>query len=128
MTANLVSKDEHAPEIERYIRTLKEQIQGVQCNLPFRKLPMRVPIELVASQVFWWNSFAKTTGVSETLSPRTIITGLTLDFTKHLKLQFGEYVQTHEETDNTTGTPRTIRAIALHPTGNNTQGGYLFYS
>ncbi|VEU38525.1 unnamed protein product [Pseudo-nitzschia multistriata] len=127
ITPNFVSQDEHVPEIERYIRTIKELVRGIQCTLPYKRLPGRVTIELVASQVFWWNCLPKPTGVSATMSPRTIITGLTVDYSKHMKLQFGEYVQTHEETDNNTGRPRTIGALALRPTGN-VQGGHWFYS
>ena len=39
-------------------------------------------------------------------------------------MEFGEYVQTHEEHDNSMVT-RTVGAIATCPTGN-TQGGYYF--
>ena len=56
-----------------------------------------------------------------------IITGLTLDFTKHRKLQYGEYMQTHKETDNATSHLRMVGAVALWPTGN-VEKGYLFYS
>ena len=127
ITPNFVSQDEHVPEIERYIRTVKERVRGIQCTLPYKKLPGRMTIELVASQVFWWNCVPKITGVSTVMSPRTIVTGLKIDYVKHMKLQFGEYLQTHEETDNNTGHPRTIGALALRPTGN-VQGGYWFYS
>ena len=41
-------------------------------------------------------------------------------------MNFGEYVQTHEEYDNSLN-PRTIGALALRPTGN-VQGGYFFLS
>ena len=44
----------------------------------------------------------------------------------HCKLEFGDYVQTHEEHDNSMAA-RTIGAIALCPT-RNTQGGYFFFS
>ena len=124
---NYVSRDEHVPEVERFIRTLKERIRGIQCTLPFKRFPARLTIELVASQLFWWNAVPKSSGASQTLSPRTIVTGQTIDYTKHCRLQFGEYVQTHEETNNDTGHERTIGAIALRPTGNS-QGGYYFYS
>jgi hypothetical protein len=48
-----------------------------------------------------------------------------LDFSKHCKLEFGAYVQAHEDHDNTMAT-RTTGAIALRPTGN-AQGGYFLY-
>jgi len=49
-----------------------------------------------------------------------------VDFTRHCRFQFGEYVQAHEEHDNTMA-PRTIGALALHPTGN-AQGSFYFFS
>ena len=124
---NVVSEDEHVPEIERYIRTVKERVRGAQTTLPFPKLPGRMTVELVASCIFWLNVFPKIAGVSATLSPRTIITGNELDYKKHCTLQFGEYVHTHEKGTNSTAIPRSIGAIAMRPTGN-AQGGFWFYS
>ena len=49
-----------------------------------------------------------------------------IDYNKHCKYEFGEYVQTHEEHDNSMAT-RTIGALALRPNGN-LQGGHLFLS
>ena len=60
------------------------------------------------------------------MSPRTISTGQLLDYHKHCRYEFGEYVQTHEEHDNSL-LSRTIGAIALRPTGNQ-QRGYFFMS
>ena len=60
------------------------------------------------------------------MSPRTIITGQLLDYHQHCRYEFGEYVQTHEEHDNSLFS-RTVGAIALRPTGNQ-QGGYFLMS
>ena len=56
----------------------------------------------------------------------TLLTGLTMNYNRHCRLEFGEYVQTHEEHDNSLN-PRTIGALALRPTGN-VQGGYFIFS
>eukprot|EP00536_Pseudo-nitzschia_multiseries_P005622 jgi/Psemu1/285910/fgenesh1_pg.108_\ len=122
VTPNYVTNDEHVPEMERYIQTIKERVRGVQCTLPFRKLPAKITIKLVASQVFWWNSVPKPSGISATMSPLTIITGMSIDYGKHMRLQFGEYSQTHEARDNDTANKRTAGAITLRPSGNY-QGG-----
>ena len=60
------------------------------------------------------------------MSPRSIITGEDINYEQHCKLEFGEYVQTHEESDNSMAS-RTTGAISLRPTGNK-QGGYFFFS
>ena len=54
------------------------------------------------------------------------MTGQTLSFQRHARLELGVYVQTHEEHDNSMG-PRTLGAICLGPTGNQ-QGGHWFLS
>ncbi len=58
------------------------------------------------------------------MSPRYIITGKHIDYHKHVRLEFGAYVQTHEEHNNDME-PRTIGAICLRPSGNE-QGGHYF--
>ena len=123
---NTASNDEHVPEIERQIRTVKERTRAIYCTLPFNKMPRCLIIEMVYAANYWLNMFPRKGGVSKTLSPRTLLTGQTWSYTTHCKLEFGDYVQTHEEHDNSMAT-RTIGAIALRPTGN-TQGGYFFFS
>ena len=123
---NTASNDEHVPEIERQIRTVKERTRSIYCTLPFNKMPRRLIIEMVYAANYWLNMFPRQGGVSKTLNPRALLTGKTWSYTTHCKLEFGDYVQTHEEHDNSMAA-RTIGAIALRPTGN-TQGGYFFYS
>ena len=54
------------------------------------------------------------------------MTGKQLDYNKHVRAEFGEYVQTHEENDSDMY-ERTVRAICMGPTGNQ-QGGHYFMS
>jgi hypothetical protein len=123
---NVVSADEHVPEIERYIRTVKERTRCVYNTVPFKRMPTTMVVEMVHASVFWLNMFPSSDGVSDTLSPTGIIVGLKLDYNTHCQVEFGSYVQTHEEHDNSM-TTRTTGAIALRPTCN-TQGGYYFLS
>ena len=123
---NTFSNDEHVPEIEHQIRTLKEQTRAIYCTLPFRKVPRHLIIEMIYAANYWLNMFPCKGGISQTMSPRTLLTGLTMNYHRHCRLEFGEYVQTHEEHDNSLN-PRTIGALALRPTGN-VQGGYFFLS
>jgi hypothetical protein len=80
---------------------------------------------MVLASVFWLNMFPPEDGVSDSISPRELIAGLKLDYNKHCKLEFGSYVQVHEDHDNTKQT-RTTRAIALRPTGNAEKVGTIF--
>jgi hypothetical protein len=81
-------------------------------------MPPIFTIEMVRAAVFLLNAFLYQKGVSTNLSPRTIVTGQTVDYTKHCMYAFGEYVQAHEEQHDNTMVPRTVSALALRPTGN----------
>ena len=118
---------EYIGDIKRLNRTVKERACGVVMHLTYKKLPGRMIIELVHLCAFWLNVFTpglKT--IHTTMSPRAILTGIEADFNNHCKLEFREYIHTHEEHDSTMAS-RTCAAIALRPTGN-TQGGYYLMS
>jgi hypothetical protein len=83
-------------------------------------------IEIIFLNIFWLNAFPHRLGVYQTLSPRTIVTGLHIDHTKHCRAEYGQCVQTHEKHDDLM-TPRAVGALALRPTGN-AQGGCCFCS
>jgi hypothetical protein len=57
------------------------------------------------------NVYPPKDGVSRHISPRELITGIQIDYNKHIRAEFGEYVQTHEQHDNSMKT-RTTGAIA----------------
>jgi hypothetical protein len=71
---NTVSNDEHVPDIEGHIRTMKERTRCTYNMLPFKNMPARLVIQMVSTSTFWWNSFAPEGGVSDTFSPRAIVT------------------------------------------------------
>ena len=71
---NIVSAEEHVPEIERYIRTVKERTRAIHNSLPFKIKPTRVIIEMVRTWVYWLNTFPRHSGVSRTMSPSQIVT------------------------------------------------------
>jgi hypothetical protein len=65
---NLCSQDEHVPEIERYICTVKDHTRSGCNSLQFERIPHLMVIRLVCNSVFWLNAFPHADGVSETLS------------------------------------------------------------
>jgi hypothetical protein len=75
---------------------------------------------------FWLNIFPPKDGVSQNVNPLELITGVKIVHNKHIRAEFGEYVQVHKEHDNTMKT-RTTGTIVTKPTGNS-QGGHWFYS
>jgi Reverse transcriptase (RNA-dependent DNA polymerase) len=121
---NVAAPGEHVPEVERYIRTIKEQARAVINTLPFKHITMLMLIRLVSYCVLWLNLVHPDMVTLCGMSPRTFVTGLALDYKHHCQLEFGAYAQVSCETDNTMQT-RSVGAICLGPTGNQ-QGGYFF--
>eukprot|EP00957_Ditylum_brightwellii_P019731 1489096-Ditylum_brightwellii.AAC.1 len=80
-TLEVCSNNEHVAKIKRQSQTVKERVKAV-----YNTLPGRVLVELVNFAVFWLNVFPPSAGVSKTLSPHTIITGLEVDYNKHCQL------------------------------------------
>ena len=123
---NFCGREEHVPEVEQHIQTLKNRVRAGYNLLPFKHLPRLLLIQLVYVQQMWLNAFPHADSVSPHLSPRYLMTGWNLDFDKHVKLEFGAFVQTHEEHSNGMP-PRTLSAINMGPSGNE-QGGHYFLS
>ena len=80
---NEAGRDEHVAEVERYIRTVKERTRATYNTLPFKRMPPTLVIEMVKQAVFWLNAFPHPKGVSESQSPRTIVTGQDVDYNRH---------------------------------------------
>ncbi len=114
---NCCGADEHVPDVQRYIGTVKDYICSGYNMLPFASIPRIVLVHLVKNAVFWLNSFPALDGVSNTVYPRYILTGHNESCDKHVCLELGAYVQTHEQHDNTLQS-RTVGAICHGPTGN----------
>ena len=125
---NPTSASEHVPEVERHIRVVKERIRGLYNSLPFDRIPLLMMKQLVYYVIAWINNFPPKGGISKFISPRTLITGVNIDYNKHCKLEYGQYVQVHEENNPTNSMhPRATGAIALGSTYN-LQTGYKFMS
>ena len=100
ITLNETSRDEHVGDIKRYICMVKEHMRVIYNTLPFQKIPARLVIEMTKTAVFWLNTFPVMGGASQDLSPCTILMCQQVDYKCHCCFQFREYVQTHEEHNN----------------------------
>ena len=125
-TLNTTAADKHVSKIERHIRTIKDSTRSTYRMLPFRHLPRIVLIHLVKNAVFWMNAFPTNDGITRRYSPCYVMTGQHVQASKHAVLEFGAYVQTHEQHTNDMS-QRTMGCICLGPTGNQ-QGGHWFMS
>jgi hypothetical protein len=84
-------------------------------------------INMVLYSVRLLNFFPPKDGISDTISPKTILTGNTLDEKRDLPLQFGTYCQVHDNDEpRNSQLPCTKKgAVYLGSTGN-VQGGSKF--
>jgi hypothetical protein len=125
---NIVPADSHVGEVERSIRTIKERLRSCAHGLPFKRLPRLMIHHMVADALRCLNQFPHKNGISDTLSPDSIVTGAGHPVFHNMQLEFGTYVQVFEDNDPTnTLRARSMGAIALSPTGN-AQGDYNFMS
>ena len=67
--------DSHVPRAENTIKFVKEQVRCVQSEMPFKKLPRRLTIEMVRWLVVLINSFHRKSGVHPVMSPCQILFG-----------------------------------------------------
>ena len=72
---NICAKDEHIHIIERSIRKVKERIRCTTHSVPCTSFPIIMTKSLVQGLVSWLNSFSPTNGISDTISPATIVLG-----------------------------------------------------
>ena len=76
---NLASDNEHVPKIERKIRVVKERYRAARHGLPFQRIPKLLTIHIVFQTVKILNLLPTKGGISDTLIPKTIMSGEILD-------------------------------------------------
>lgn len=125
---NVANADDHVPEVERSIQTVKDRVRCLWHGLPYKKVPKLLSRSMVENAVKNLNDFPAKDGVSTTISPKTIVTGAPVPDYNDMKLEFGTYAHVYKDhkikNDNKA---RTTPSIALNRTGNG-QGGYYFMS
>ena len=86
---NICANDEYVPKIKHFIQTIKEWTCCMYHSIPFQCFPTLMLKEMISASIFWLNMFPAHDGVSDTLSPRALMTGYDLDYHKHCRLQLG---------------------------------------
>ena len=109
---NMTSHDEHIPEVERYIHTLKECMRSIYNTLQIKKYPKCLLIELVYMQNVCLNVLPHPDGISKVQSPKELIMSFRVEFAHHCNLEFSEFMHMHKEHSNRIE-PCTVGALAL---------------
>jgi hypothetical protein len=87
---NLVSANEHVPEIERKIQMIKERVRAVIYSIPFNSYPARMLVHAVLFVTKQLNLFTVKGGLSLKLSPKQIMSDKVVQY-KFCAIGFGRY-------------------------------------
>ena len=124
---HIAAPNQHIPQIERSIRTLKDDARSTINSLPYKKYTRLMMQTLLKRHIELRNIFPAPNGISNVMSPTTIMTGQPIPNIQQFQLEYGTYVQAHEHPTITNGMDgRAVGAIALHPSNNN--DGWCFLS
>ena len=124
---NTAAHGEHVPTAERKAQQIKERVRAFWNTLPFKPCTIIV-VYLVYYCVTTINWYPSRSSIYPNVSAKELFTGRKVDYSLDCKVQFGQYVHTHEDLEVTnTMKSRTVGAIALGPAGN-IQGTYNFLS
>jgi hypothetical protein len=88
---SICAADDHVPEIERAVRTVKETIRATIHGMPYARLPRVLVKELAIAAVRTLNMLPHPDGVSPHMSPATIVTGHPKTDYHTLRIEFGTY-------------------------------------
>jgi len=112
----ITGKNDHVPEVERSIRTIKERCRSTVHGLPFPYYTKLMISCLVYESCRLLNILPTTSSVSRTVSPLSIVCGILPPSFDSFSISFGTYVQTHDNPSiSNTNVARTTGAIALRP-------------
>ena len=92
VTMDYSNAQDHVPPAERNNRTIKEMFCVGLHQTGYKTIPKTMIISLCEHGTMMLNMFPAKHGISDHYSPATIVTGMTLDYAKHCKFEFGTYV------------------------------------
>ena len=94
-------------------------IRSIRHNLPFNKVPKIFLIHLVFQAIKIMNQFPVKGGISDTITPTTIMTDKSLHYKKHICLQIVHSCNVNEEdTPQNSNQSRTKGTICMGPSRN----------
>ena len=119
---NTTAAREHVSEAEKSVQDVKVRARCVISDLRvagFMYLHKMIVVHCVYFVVMMINAVPADLGVSQTFSPREIVTGRKIDMKKDCRALFGAYIEASRDADITnTMAERTHSCISLGPSGN----------
>jgi len=109
---NTAAAKEHVSEVERRIRTDKEQTRVLLAALPFEHLLWCMKIKFIYFMVLWINVFPVKNMISSVYLPRELLVRWRMDCKKHCQVLPGTYCEVHDKPPpSNTMTPQTNKAM-----------------
>jgi len=122
---HIYGKDEHVGVIERSVRTVKENCRTMTHNTPYKRVPKLMVMGLVENSMLCLNAFPSIGGISDFMSPSSIVEGKPKLDMNIKKIVYGTYAMVFIGTKNNMAR-RSVPAIALY--ASNLHGGHYFMS
>eukprot|EP00980_Cylindrotheca_fusiformis_P020123 scaffold7184_cov82-Cylindrotheca_fusiformis.AAC.2 len=110
--------DEHVPDVERAIQTIKDRNRTMVVGLRYKRYPCLLKREIVKQAAISMNLLPHPDGISQDFSPRTLlVTGRHVNFDVDLRVPpIGSYCEVHDhpaitntETERNTTTAQGFR-------------------
>ena len=115
VTVHFSAAQEHVPEAERNIRTVKDTIRSVIASIPYTYLLNVMTKMLVIEATTRLNFFVNVNGI-EHYSPRQLLKEPKVDYGKHCQIPIFSFVQApHEATVYNSQQPRTLDCLYMRP-------------
>ena len=105
------------------MRTVKESSRSTCHDIPYPKYTMLMAISLVQNIVKWLNVLPSKGGISEEMSPETIVTGASKPDFNRKGIPFCGYAMVYTGTENNMNS-RTVSVISLKES-NDMNGQYF---
>ena len=122
---NYKNLQDHQSRAERNNRTIKKNARVILHRMGYQVIPRTMIQALVEYATEQFNIFPSKHRISSYYSLRLIMTQQPLEYNKHCKYKFGEYVQAHHQNQPTnTMAEQKINTIYLRPS-NNTHGRHV---
>ena len=118
----IYAPEEHVPNIERSVRTVKEKCRALTHSVPYERYTKLMTVALIENATYWLNAFPNNSGIVGNISPSQIVQGHPAPDYNTKRIPFGSYALVYTKTTNTMEA-RSVPAVALHPS--NQSGGHF---
>ena len=125
---NITNIQDHVPEAERNIQTIKENFRVSYHRLPYKSIPGTVIKYMCMEATRKLNLLPAKGGVSRYYSPQSILSDTSIDYNKKYQYTFGTYGKALDDPNTKNNIKaKSLDCLYLKPNFN-LQGGHIVYN